>query len=108
MDTPTLAFPNRLSKWKFPVFIYGTGIVGRDLWKLPKAKGYVIKGLIGHRITPSPFSEIITYLSDDKRISLEKWENLSLVIAIHNRSTQIHHVIENLRRLGYRKNHYSD
>jgi FkbM family methyltransferase len=83
------------------IYIYGTGTVGKDIWKLLKAKGYSIKGFIDHSHIENPSLEVPTFQPDDQRIPIKDRKNSDVIIAIHNRAAQIPLIIENLHRLGY-------
>ncbi|MGA7194471.1 MAG: FkbM family methyltransferase [Anaerolineales bacterium] len=83
------------------IFIYGTGTVGQEIWKLLKVKGYSIKGFIDHSLTQRPLPEAFIFQPDDERIPIKDRRNSDVIMAIHNRAAQIPPIIENLHRLGY-------
>jgi len=84
------------------IFVYGTGSVGNDVWKLLNAKGFALKGFMDHRGTQSNLVGTNIYLPQDERISKEERKNSSVIIAIHNRDANISLILENLRALKYR------
>src|ERR1700690_2141792 len=99
MDIQNLASPNDPPTWKFPIFIYGTGTIGMDIWKLLSTKGFSVKGFIDHRGVQPPPMDANTYLPGDERLSMDERKNSTVIIAIHNRDANIPLIIQNLRVL---------
>lgn len=84
-----------------PLYIYGTGTVGREIFRLLRSKQIYINGFMDHRVGENPILGTHVYLPDDEQILPEKRSSSNIVIAIHNREAQIAVIIENLRHLGY-------
>lgn len=86
-----------------PTFIYGTGTVGRDVYRVLTGRGVPIAGFIDHMRSDVPaLREAPVFRPDDTRLPAELRSQAVVVLAIHNREVDVAALIKSLRRLGYR------
>lgn len=84
--------------------IYGTGTVGKDVYRILLEKGIPILGFMDHREREEKhIYSIPVFQPDDVLIPNEQRANVTVVIAIHNRDAKIADIIEYLKTLGYHR-----
>ena len=83
-----------------PIYIYGTGTVGRDTWRVLAAKGYQITCYMDHRISENPFIGKIPIIAPEM-INRSNISSTIIILAIHNREVDMPALIDHLKSLGY-------
>ena len=85
-----------------PFFVYGTGSVGRDIYRILTEQGFSIAGFMDHRLKETPsINGVQIFDPASKDISSSDRKACKIVLAIHNREANIPSIIGNLKKLGY-------
>jgi len=86
-----------------PIFIYGTGTVGQDVYQILSQKQIPVSGFMDHRPRKTPFvNNVQVYEPTDEKLTPAAQRNQSIIIlAIHNRAVYMPGIIDNLQKLGY-------
>src|SRR4030095_7248616 len=85
-----------------PIFIYGTGTVGRDVYRVLSQNEINISGFMDHRSRESSFANNCQiYQPNDDAILSAVRHRAMIILAIHNREVYLPGIIENLKILGY-------
>lgn len=85
---------------KSPIFIYGTGTVGRKIGQLFNTKGIPIRAYLDHYTRQKTTIAGVPILTPDSPAILEK-EIATVILAIHNREVDMQALIKRLKALGY-------
>lgn len=84
------------------IFIYGTGTVGQDVYRVLSQKGIGVLGFMDHRPREIPFiNGVRVYQPNDDVLSSETRTEAIVILAIHNREVYMPAIIENLQQLNY-------
>jgi FkbM family methyltransferase len=85
-----------------PIFIYGTGTVGQDIYRVFAGKNIHVTGFMDHRPRETSFvNDVQVYQPHDEKITSAMRKQAVIILAIHNREVYIPAIIDNLKGLGY-------
>ena len=83
-----------------PIFIYGTGIVGRDVWQMLTAKKIPVTNYMDHRFKENTLIDG-SYVIQPDSSSIPNKARAVIILAIHNREVNMQELIDRLKSLGY-------
>ena len=87
-----------------PVYIYGAGNVGKDVFRLLTGRGIRVAGFLDRQAKPSSvWQEIPVLIPDDPAISPAERKRGHVVIGIFNREAEIPPIRKFLKSLGYER-----
>jgi FkbM family methyltransferase len=82
------------------IYIYGTGTVGQNVWRVLSARGIHVTGYMDHRTCDNPTITGVPIFLPDSVASSEKGQAI-IVFAIHNREVDMLVLIARLKALGF-------
>lgn len=83
-----------------PLYIYGTGTVAQDVWRVLTAKGIPVTAYLDHRPRENPLIAGTPVLVPDFPPITERGQ-AAIILAIHNREVNMRALIARLKGLGY-------
>jgi len=84
------------------IFVYGTGTVGRDVWRVLTARGIPVAGFMDHLRHEVPsLNQVPLFRPDDTRLTAEVRGRAVVILAIHNYEVDMAALIGRLSGLGY-------
>lgn len=85
-----------------PVWIYGAGNVGKDVFRVLTYRGVEVRGILDRQAKPdSAWNGIPIRLPDDPAIEVGERGRAHVIIGIFNRDVEIPPIVRLLKELGY-------
>jgi FkbM family methyltransferase len=89
---------------KQPVYIYGAGNVGKDVYRVLVRNGISVSGFLDQKAQAGSCWEGISIVAPDSpALSAEQKHGAQVILGIFNRETEMPPIIERLKSLGYGK-----